>query len=77
MCDTYMRVNENVRQVRQKKEDSHVFLFSLPEVVLHLSVLVHLSYTICRNVNNMQTISYVMNSRFEEKVKRKYTRMLF
>lgn len=69
MCDTYMRVNENVRRVRQTIETHMFFCFS---VVLQL-VFVHLSNNIsmntATNVNNIKKINFFfMASRFEAKV---------
>lgn len=70
MCDTYMRVNENVRRVRQTIE-THVFF--CVAVVLQL-VFVPLSNNIfmntATNVNNMKINSFFppMATRFEAKV---------
>lgn len=58
MCDTYMRVNENVRRVRQTIETHVFFSFS---VVLQL-VFVRLSNNIfmntATNVNNIKKINF-------------------
>lgn len=70
MCDTYMRVNENVRRVRQTIETHVFFCFS---AVLQL-VFVRLSNNIfmntATNVNNIKKINFFspMASRFEAKV---------
>lgn len=70
MCDTYTRVSENVRRVRQTIETHMFFCFSL---VLQL-VFVHLSNNIfvnaATNVNNIKKINFFfyMAPRFEAKV---------
>lgn len=62
MCDTFMRVNENVRQVRQQWRLACFSVFASAQVVFCLSVQVRLSNKICMNmelnVNSIKTINF-------------------